>query len=126
MWDGPTKAKILSLIAEVVRKHADPSVALPASPNLFMLSDPWVATALMEAAKFTDVKIEEVPSYFAAPSPETVFDFMRKSMVRSTYMYDRSSSDVQRRIEQGIKGCRRGGPGGRRRKDCLSVLADKR
>jgi len=103
VWDGPAKAKILTLIGEVVRKHADPSLALPTGPNLFMLSDPWVATALMEAANFSDVKIEEVPSYFAAPSPETVFDFMRKSMVRSTYVYDRSSSDVQRRIEQGIK-----------------------
>ena len=103
VWDGPANAKILTLIADVVRKHADPSVALPAGPNIFMLSDPWVATALMEAARFTDVKIEEIPSYFAAPSPETVFEFMRKSMVRSTYVYDRSAPDVQRSIEQGIK-----------------------
>jgi SAM-dependent methyltransferase len=103
VWDGPAKAKILTLIADVVREHADPSVALPAGPNIFMLSDPWVATALMEAAKFTNVRIEEIASYFAAASPETVFDFMRKSMVRSTYVYDHSPPDVQHRIEQGIK-----------------------
>jgi hypothetical protein len=32
-----------------------------------------------------------------------VFDMMRKSMVRATYVYERQTADVQHRIEQAIK-----------------------
>ena len=103
VWCGAAKAKLLALIGEAVQRHADPSVAQPAGPNLFMLSDPWASTALMDAAGFSDVRIEEVASFFAAASPDGVFDMMRKSTVRSTYVYDRQSPEVQRRIEQAIR-----------------------
>jgi ubiquinone/menaquinone biosynthesis C-methylase UbiE len=103
VWCGPAKAKLLTLIGEAVQRHADPSTALPAGPNGFMLSDVWVSTALMEAATFTDVRTEEIPCFYEAASPADVFDMMRKSTVRSTYVYDRQTADVQRRIEQAIK-----------------------
>src|SRR5215471_283253 len=57
IWCGPTKAKVLTLIAETVQRHVDGSVALPAGPGMFALSDPWILTALMEAANFADVRI---------------------------------------------------------------------
>ena len=103
VWCGPAKAKVLTLIAETVQRHADGSVSLPAGPGIFTLSDPWILTALMEAAKFTDVRIDELPCFYAPPSPNDVFDMMRKSMVRATYMYERQTVDVQHRIEQAIK-----------------------
>jgi len=56
----------------------------------------------MEAAKFKDVRIE-LPCFFSPTSPSDVFDMMRKSMVRATYVYDRQATDVQRCIEQTIK-----------------------
>jgi ubiquinone/menaquinone biosynthesis C-methylase UbiE len=102
VWCGPTKAKVLTLIADTVQRHADSSVVLPAGPGTFALSDPWVLTALMEAAGFENVGIEEVCCFFAPTSPSAVFDMMRKSMVRATYVYDRQSADVKRRIEQAI------------------------
>ncbi len=57
----------------------------------------------MEAAKFTDVRVEEIPCFFAPASPSEVFDMMRKSMVRATYLYERQTGDVQHRIERDIK-----------------------
>ena len=102
VWCGPPKAKLLTLIAEAVQRHADGSVALPAGPGIFALSDPWVLAALMEAANFTDVRIDELPCFFAPASPTAVFDMMRKSMVRATYVYERQTADVQGRIERAI------------------------
>src|ERR1051325_4700315 len=64
VWCGPPKAKLLTLIAEAVQRHADGSVALPAGPGIFALSDPWVLAALMEAANFTDVRIDELSCFF--------------------------------------------------------------
>jgi ubiquinone/menaquinone biosynthesis C-methylase UbiE len=102
LWCGPTKAKVLTLIAEAVQRNTDGSVALPAGPGIFTLSDPWILTALMEAAKFRDVRIDELPCFFAPASPSGVFDMMRKSMVRTNYVYERQTASVQRCIEQTI------------------------
>jgi ubiquinone/menaquinone biosynthesis C-methylase UbiE len=103
VWCGPAKAKVLTLIAETVQRHADSAVSLPVGPGIFTLSDPWILTAVMEAAKFTDVRIDEIPCFYAPVSPDEVFDMMRKSMVRATYIYERQTVDVQHRIEQAIK-----------------------
>jgi len=103
VWCGAAKAKVLTLIAEAVQRHTDGSVVLPPGPGIFTLSDPWVLTALMEAAKFADVRIDELPCFFAPASPSEVFDMMRKSMVRATYVYERQTADVQHRIEQAIE-----------------------
>lgn len=103
LWCGPTKAKVLTLIAEAVQRNTDGSVALPAGPGIFTLSDPWILTALMEAAKFAHVRVDELPCFFAPASPSDVFDMMRKSMVRATYVYERQTADVQHRIGQSIK-----------------------
>jgi len=103
VWCGAAKTRLLALIGEVVQKHADPSVALPAGPGVFTLSDPWICAALMEAATFTDVRIEELPCFFASTSQGDLFEIMRKSTVRATYVYDRQSPEMQSRIEQALK-----------------------
>ena len=103
VWCGAERAKVLTLIAESVQQHVDGSVTLPAGPGLFALSDPWILTALMEAANFTDVRIDELACFYAPAAPSGLFDMMRKSMVRATYVYERQSAVVQRRIEQAIK-----------------------
>jgi ubiquinone/menaquinone biosynthesis C-methylase UbiE len=103
IWCGSTKAKVLTLIADAVQRHTDGSVALPPGPGIFTLSDPWILAALLEAAKFSDVRIEEVPCFYAPTSPGDLFDMMRKSMVRATYIYERQTPAVQHRIEQAIK-----------------------
>lgn len=103
VWCGPTKAKLLTLIGDAVQRNTDSSVALPAGPGIFTLSDPWILTALMEAAKFSGVRIDELPCFFAPSSAGDVFEMMRKSMVRATYVYERQTPDVRRRIEHAIK-----------------------
>jgi ubiquinone/menaquinone biosynthesis C-methylase UbiE len=102
IWCGPAKARVLTLIAETVQRHVDGSVALPTGPGIFTFSDPWILTALMESAKFSDVRIDEIPCFYAPASPGAVFDMMRKSMVRATYVYERQTTDVQERIERAI------------------------
>ena len=103
VWCGPTKAKVLTLIAEAVQRNSDGSFAPPLGPGTFTLSDPWVLIAMMEAAKFVNVRVEELACFFAPDSPSAVFDMMRKSMVRATYVFERQTAEVQRRIEQVIK-----------------------
>jgi SAM-dependent methyltransferase len=103
VWCEPSKAKLITLIAETVQRHAGSSVTLPPGPGIFMLSDPWVSAALMEAATFTDVKAEELPFSYTPSSPDEVFQLMRRSMVRATYVYDRQPPETQSVIERALK-----------------------
>jgi ubiquinone/menaquinone biosynthesis C-methylase UbiE len=103
IWCEPAKAKVLALVAEAVQRHANSSIALPAGPGTFTLSDPWILAALMEASEFSEVQIDELPCCFAPASATEVFDMMCNSTVRPSYVYERQTAEVQRRIEQTIK-----------------------
>jgi hypothetical protein len=42
------------------------------------------------------LRIEELPCFYAPAAPGSLFDMMRKSMVRATYVYGRQSEEVVR------------------------------
>lgn len=103
VWVGPTANKFFRTIGEVILKHADPSVLPPKGPNQFMLSDPMVSVALMDASRFTDVRVSEIPCHFTMREPGDMLDFMKKCAVRGVFIYDRQVPEVKARIEQALK-----------------------
>jgi hypothetical protein len=58
---------------------------------------------LMEAASFTDVRIDELPCFYAPAAPSGLFDMMRKSMVRATYVYKRQSEEGSIALNKRLK-----------------------
>ncbi len=102
VWCGPGKNKFFGMIGDIVLKHADPKVGLPTGPSQYMLSDPNVSAALMDAASFIDTRVEEVLCTFAASSPADVLSFLRKCALRAIYIVDRQSPDVRARIEEDL------------------------
>lgn len=102
VWCGPAKNKFFGTIGEIILKHADPAVGLPTGPSQYMLSDPMVCAALMDAARFADVKIDEIPTHFTARAPGDVLEFMRKCALRAIYIFDRQSPEVQAKIETAL------------------------
>lgn len=99
VWCGPAKNKFFGMIGDIVLKHANPTVGLPTGPSQYMLSDPMVCAALMDAATFDDTRVQEVPCYFAAKSPSDVLAFLRKCALRAIYIVDRQSPEVRAKIE---------------------------
>lgn len=54
------------------------------------------------AARFADVRIEEVATHFTASAPGDVLEFMRRCALRAIYVFDRQSPDMQSRIEDAL------------------------
>jgi hypothetical protein len=52
------------------------------------------------AARFADVRIEEVAAHFTASAPGDVLEFMRRCALQAIYVFDRQSPDV--RIEDAL------------------------
>ena len=102
VWVPPSKDNLFGIIGAVIQQYGGPSTPVPPGPNMFMLSDPWVCQALMDATGFADGRIEEVPCFFTPTSRGEIFDFMRKCTVRPAYLYDRQSPDKQREIEKAL------------------------
>jgi SAM-dependent methyltransferase len=102
VWSNNSKVRLFDIIAQVVQKYADPSIPTPPGPSQFMLSDPWVCKALMDAATFADVRVSEIPSDFEPTSPLEVVDFMRKCTVRAAHLYDRQTPERQLEIDDAL------------------------
>ena len=62
VWCSPEKTSLFGLIGDIIQQYSEPSQTSSNLPGMFMLSDPWVSSALMDAAGFKDVSIVEVPS----------------------------------------------------------------
>lgn len=102
VWSDPTKAKLFGLIGGVMQKYADLTVKVPAGPGAFMLSDPLICMALMDAAGFAEVRAEELPCRYKASSPDAVLEFMQKCAPRASYVYDRQTPEVQEQIKSAL------------------------
>jgi ubiquinone/menaquinone biosynthesis C-methylase UbiE len=99
VWRNAEEANLFGLIGGVVQKYFEPSRASAKVPSMFMLGDPWVSSALMDAAGFRDVKIVEIPCHFEPSSPAEMVDFLRKYTVRSADVFNQLAPARQKQVE---------------------------
>lgn len=101
IWATPTKEHLFGKIREIVLAHADLGVlTLPGGPGAFMLSDPLVSTALMDAAGFVDVRVEDVPCHFVVRSSRDVLGFLESCSPRILPLFQAQTAEIRTRIEQ--------------------------
>ena len=104
VWCNPGKAKLFGAIADIMQRFADPqAVKLPTGPGAFMLSDPLVCTAVMEAAGFADVGVEEIPCQFTVGARSDILEFLHKCAPRALPLYEAQTGDVRAKIDQALK-----------------------
>jgi ubiquinone/menaquinone biosynthesis C-methylase UbiE len=102
VWCGPAKNKFFGMMSDIILRYADPAVGLPTGPGQYMLSDPMVCAALMDAARYDKVRIEEIPTHFTARAVSDVLEFLRKCAPRAIYILDRQRPDVRAKIEEAL------------------------
>lgn len=103
VWCSPKKTSLFGFIGDIIQQYSEPSQASSNLPGMFMLSDPWVSSALMDAAGFKDVSIVEVPCYFNPTSPGEVVEFLHKSTVRPAEAFNRLPAARQSEAENALK-----------------------
>lgn len=104
VWCGPDKVRLFGTIGGILQKFADPQAArLPAGPGAYMLSDPLVCRAVMDAAGFADVEVEEIPCHFDLDTPADIVAFLRKCSPRALPLFEAQSAEVKARIERALE-----------------------
>lgn len=103
VWRIPPKGSLFSIITESVQKGLVLPVEAPTGPGPYMMGDPMVCTAMMDAARFTDVRIVDLPCAFTLETSDDLFDFMLKCAVRATYIYERQPTAARARIERALR-----------------------
>jgi SAM-dependent methyltransferase len=102
-WATPPKGSLFALLIEGVQKGFITPVEAPTGPGPYMLGDPMVATAVMDAARFADIRIEPLPCVFALDAPDDLFQFMMKCSPRAAYLYERQPAEGRALIEQSLR-----------------------
>jgi SAM-dependent methyltransferase len=102
VWAAPPRNKFFGAIADTVIKHSDMRASPPKGPNQFMLSDPMVCAALMDAGGFTDIEATDVACEFEFRAPGDMLEFMKKCAVRAFYIFERQAPEAKARIEQAL------------------------
>lgn len=103
VWCSAEKTNLFGLIGEVIQRYSEPSQAPSMLPSMFMLTDSWVSSALMDAAGFKEVNIVEVPCCFDPTTPEEIIDFLRKGTMRPAEAFNRLTPARQQEAEKALK-----------------------
>lgn len=103
IWSAPAKDHLFGTIREVVLKHADlGAAAVPSGPGAFMLSDPLVSMALMDAAGLTEIRVEEVPCHFDVRTPRDILGFLNHCSPRVLPIFRAQTEEIRGHIEQAL------------------------
>lgn len=92
-WSGPDKFEAFGLFGQAVQK-ALPDLPQPDQPPpIFSLADVDRFEAEMEAAGFTDVRVDRVDHVFETPSKEAFWDLMSNAAPPAKVLFARIGED---------------------------------
>jgi ubiquinone/menaquinone biosynthesis C-methylase UbiE len=95
-WCAPEENPLYRMTLEILRRHADMSVA-PSAPDGFALSGRDAAKGMLAGTGFTGIVLRDVPNILNAPV-ERFFDFFMRFGVRIPMIVDRQTDEVQATI----------------------------
>jgi ubiquinone/menaquinone biosynthesis C-methylase UbiE len=99
-WLAGDQSDCYRLMFEVLKKHADMSLADPA-PDAYFLSDRRSAQAALESVGFNNIKFEVVENVLHAEA-ESFYDFFMTFGIRIPFILERQSRQVQETIRTEI------------------------
>ena len=107
VWSIPQQTDFFGIIGQVIQTYSEPTQTTSNLPGMFMLSDPWVSSALMDSAGFQDVTIAQIPIYFEPTSTADVIEFLYKSTMRPAEAFKQMApgrrSEAENALRDGAK-----------------------
>lgn len=100
VWRTPPKGSLFGTIGEAIQKGMVMPAEMPTGPSPYMLGDPMVCTAIMDAARFTVLRIDDAPLVFPLKTSGEVFEFLLKCSPRGAYIYRQQPAEARAAIER--------------------------
>ncbi len=86
VWHSPDKSMAFRTVFGAIEKFGDPQVSLPPGPPLHAYADPDFAFPILEAAGFSNPKLETADSYWRITDPGQPYDFFIEGTVRGALL----------------------------------------
>lgn len=102
-WQPPARGSLFALLSDSIQAGFVTPVEVPTGPHPYLLGDPMVATAVMDAALFADIRIERLPCVFALDTPDDLLEFMLKCSPRAAYTFGRQPAEGRACIERKLR-----------------------
>jgi SAM-dependent methyltransferase len=103
VWDVPEKTKGFGIVLGAIQKHGDLSVPIPPGPPFFRFSDPEECKRALHAAGFTNTKVTHIHQIWRLASPDTLFDVMYHSSVRTAALLRAQKPEILKEIQNAIR-----------------------
>ena len=103
VWNTPDQAMGFGIVLAAIQKYGDPNVAIPEGPPFFRFSDPEESRHVLTATGFSAPSVIEVRQEWHLPSPETLFDVMYNSSVRTAALLRAQKPEALKLIQNQIR-----------------------
>lgn len=83
VWALPAQAIGFGIVLRAIEEFGSMDVSIPAGPPFFRFSDPEESIRALAGAGFAAPRVAQVALHWRLPSPDSLFDFMQRSTVRT-------------------------------------------
>jgi SAM-dependent methyltransferase len=83
VWAKPEEARGFGIVLGAIQKHGNMNAPIPAGPPFFRFSDAGECRRVLMEAGFSKPDVRSVPQTWRLDSPDTLFDIMAGSTVRT-------------------------------------------
>ncbi len=112
-WAGPDEAAAFGIVHEAIDRYGRRDVPLPAGPPFFRFSDPGECRRVLREAGFVEPAVGRVPQTWRLPAPETLYEIMADSTVRTAALLRAQTAEAREAIRTAMRAAadrhRRGG-----------------
>jgi len=102
-WATPDKTLGFRVVLDAVAEFGDPNVQLPAGPPFFRFSDPEECRRALEAAGFTNVRVEAIPLTWRPDSAADFFEAFIKGSARTGGLLNAQTPSALAQIRAAIE-----------------------
>jgi SAM-dependent methyltransferase len=103
VWATPDVSVGFGIVLNAIETHGRMDVPLPAGPPFFRFSDAAESARSMEAAGFSDPRVETVPLLWRLTSGDALFEAFLNGAVRTAALLRAQSPEALARIRKAIR-----------------------
>jgi len=103
VWAKPEESIGFQIVLGAIAKHGDQNVSLPQGPPFFRFSEPEESIRSLIAAGFSCPTVVKVQQLWRLPTPESLFDFMLRSTVRTAGLLREQKPEALEKIRYAMR-----------------------
>lgn len=102
-WAKPEEAPGFGIVLRALAQYGDVNVSLPEGPPFFRFSEPDECIRSLLVAGLAAPKVVKIPQFWRLPSPDSLFESMKDSTVRTAGLLHAQRPEALEKIRDAIR-----------------------